>query len=854
MFTLPVIAYAQVAEDFSDGDFTGNPEWTGDTAQFEVNTSLQLHLKTTGADTSAISTANTRISETEWHFWVKLSFNTSANNFARVYLASDNADLKGSLNGYFLQIGGSNDSIGFFRQTGSASQQLFRFTKTTTGNSLNVIRVKVIHDASNKWYFSCDATGGINYSDEGSVPEDQITATNWLGIYCRFTASNSTKFYFDDFYSGPVIVDTEPPQLSSVSTSGDRSLVVKFSEIIDKSSCETITNYQTRSCGSPVSAMRDTIEASRVMLTFGTAFPDGVTDTLTATGIKDIAGNTAQLLWAPFSRYNAKPFDIVISEIMADPSPPYGLPEAEYAELFNRTKYPLNLKNWIFEYGSSQKILPEVTINPHGYLILSKGTLFNTFGPGIDLFTSSSTLANEGSILILKNADGKIIHSVSYSSDWYNDPDKAEGGWSLEMIDPGNPCGCADNWAVSTEEYGGSPGFINSVSGANPDTIPPHVKRAIIEDLRTIKILFSEPMDSLSFLGSSDWMITNGIGNPAKVNLISPDFSSLRLALAESIERGIIYQISPGTGIRDCSGNLLDVSGQIRIAIPDTISPGDIVINEILPDPASGGERFIELFNRSEKILDLKGGVLSSYDSVANELKDPCSVSGEGFLLFPGEYAVLTKDPGDIRKRYVSGNPDCFISLSSFPSYNDNEGTVVISKKADGTIIDLVSYSGDMQFPLLTTTEGVSLERVSAHGSSQELKNWHSAASSCGYATPGYKNSQDVDFQPSEAWITILPGIFTPDNDGKDDLLTIHVHPDSPGYMGSLVVYNRDGRFVRRLVNNSLFGDSETFFWDGVDDTRVKAPVGIYILFLEAIKPDGTVKREKKAVVVGVRF
>ena len=43
-----------------------------------------------------------------------------------------------------------------------------------------------------------------------------------------------------------------------------------------------------------------------------------------------------------------------------------------------------------------------------------------------------------------------------------------------------------------------------------------------------------------------------------------------------------------------------------RFGLPDYVQPKDIVINEILYDPLPGGSDFVELYNKSNKIIDLK--------------------------------------------------------------------------------------------------------------------------------------------------------------------------------------------------------------------------------------------------------
>ena len=296
--------------------------------------------------------------------------------------------------------------------------------------------------------------------------------------------------------------------------------------------------------------------------------------------------------------------------------------------------------------------------------------------------------------------------------------------------------------------------------------------------------------------------------------------------------------------------NKIDTIKTVYIALPDSVQPGDIIINEILSNPATGGARFVEIYNRSQKILNLKSLLLASIDTISNSLIKTTDIMKDEFLCFPGNYFVLTKDPLDIQSRYFSPNPDGFIELESMPSYQDDQDVVVIARKNDGVIIDEVKYSRDMHFPLLNYTDGISLERINPFLPSEEKTNWHSAAESCGFATPGYKNSQYRESCSGDDWVTIIPPIFSPDNDGKDDFLSLGLHPDRPGYYVTITVFDNRGRKVRQLVNNRLLSAEEQIIWDGIDDNRQKAPIGIYLIYAEFINPDGNKKQVKKAVVL----
>src|SRR5690606_10795290 len=112
------------------------------------------------------------------------------------------------------------------------------------------------------------------------------------------------------------------------------------------------------------------------------------------------------------------------------------------------------------------------------------------------------------------------------------------------------------------------------------------------------------------------------------------------------------------------------------------------------------------------------------------------------------------------KSQYITPDPDAFLKLNSMPSFPDDKGTVIILN-GQGDIIDEVSYSDNWHFALLHNTEGVSLERVDYNGPSTSA-NFHSAATSVGYGTPGYKNSQYHITEEVPGEITVTPETFSP--------------------------------------------------------------------------------------------
>jgi hypothetical protein len=848
------LAMAQFTENFSDGDFTSNPTWTGDVNLFKVNTALQLQLNASGDAIASLSVPITTSPEMEWSCWAKLSFAPSDNNLARIYLSSDQQDLKGSLNGYYIKLGeaGSNDAIELVRQSGNIHTVVCRGTDAFVAASF-AIKIKVVRTTGGNWKVYADASGGINYELQATGTDNTFSAGNFSGVYCKFTSSNSTKFYFDDFYAGPVIIDNTAPEVVSVSVASANQLTITFNEAVSAASSTNTGNY-TANPGTvnPVSATQDAVDPAIIHLAFAQNFTPDVVNTLYISNIADLSGNampaTAQF---PFAWHQVKSFDILINEIMADPTPVVNLPDAEYVELYNRSQFPVNMKDWVLILGSSAKVFPDFTLPAGGYVILcddGASWLFSGFGTVLD-FTSFA-VTNASGTITLKNPQGSVIHSVSYTDDWYGSSFKKNGGWSLELIDPLNPCGEAANWTACNNDMGGTPGTVNSVNSSNPDLFPPAISRVGVSDPTHISVWFTETCDSTNILNTANYTIDNGIGSPVSVNAQSPDYRVAYLTLPVPMTEGILYSLMSTSSITDCAGNALITGTSAKFAIPLTAEANDVVINELLYDAPAGCVDFIELYNRSSKVLDLKDLVMSNYDTISQLPTTYNEISTVPFLMLPGEYYALSTDSSNVLSFYKSTNPQGFINMPSVPAMNNTDGVVALTTKG-GSVIDLVSYSASMQYPLLSSVDGVSLERINPDRPSKDITNWHSASAAVGYATPAYKNSQFGVTVTDNNEIKLSPDIFSPDNDGYNDNLTIAYNFGVSGYDATITIYDATGRLVRNLVNHELLGTSGSFSWDGVTNDRLKASIGRYIIFVEVFDLDGNVKRYKKSTVLG---
>jgi hypothetical protein len=555
------------------------------------------------------------------------------------------------------------------------------------------------------------------------------------------------------------------------------------------------------------------------------------------------------LLFYAHARPQAIRNQVVISEIMADPSPSAGLPESEFLELHNVSSQSFNLNGWkISDASGTATISSNFMLKPDSFVIICSNPAvaqFSVYGAAIGV-SSFPGLDNESEQLALFSKEGKLIHSLRYQKSWYRNAVKSEGGWTLEMISPLNACSGFTNWKASSGTTGGTPGKKNTAHADNTDELPPALLRAFAADSMSITLVFDEPLDSLKAVHTSNFTVSHTIGEPAAAKAIVPLFNTVVLQLKTALQKNVVYSVTVKS-VTDCSGTEIGSFNTTNAGMASITDSFDLVINEIMFNPLPGASDYVELYNRGQKIVDLKELVLTNRSSGnTGALR---SLSSETVLLFPGEYLVLTEDPGNLKQQYHVKDPAAIIEVGSMPSFPDDKGTVVLLN-SQGTIIDEVNYDEKWHFKLIEEPEGVALERIDYNKPSADPQNWHSAATDFGYGTPASRNSQFRLEKQVEGVMSVTPEVFSPDNDGFDDLATIRYQFGEAGHVCNVTIFNTDGRPVRNLVRNAVCGMNGYFRWDGLDEKNNPLNMGIYLLYIEVFNLEGKIKKFRKPVVL----
>lgn len=840
LFVVSGLSSAQFSDDFSDGDFTSAPVWAGMTANFEVNASDQLHLLAPAVDDTSYLTVATTAITTTWDFYVQMDFNPSSSNLTRVYLVSNNADLTGSLNGYFVAIGNTTDEISLYRQTGTAVTEILDGLDGTVNTDPVNVRVRVTRDGAGNWEVLRDISGGYTFTSEGTILDNTYTSTTHFGVFCKYTSTRSQLFYFDDL--GDPYIDALAPTVVSVTPVSATQLDVQFSEPMDQPIAETALNYSVNNgIGTPLTAVLDGIDPALVHLTFSVPFSNGTNYDLTLNNLEDLIGN---VLVSP----TVVPFfyfipdipaanDVIITEIMADPSPVIGLPEVEFIEIYNRSAKYFDISNWTIGDASSNSAIGNYILTPGSYAIICGLGNDALFGISNKTVAALPAYNNDGDAVVLKDNSGNLIDSLYFALSWYEDGVKDDGGWTLERKHNDAPCSDENNWSASVNPSGGTPGVQNSIWTNLGDTVAPQISSFNVVSANEVIIQFDQNLDTLVAAGVAFTPSLAGLTwNFADLNTLQVYPASLAV--------NVLYELSISLAA-DCWGNVMNPE-LIQLGMPDSIEPEDLILNEVMFNPLTNGSDYVELYNRSQKIIDLQELFLANWDddSIANYK----AVSGVQRLMLPGQYVLLTEDSTDIQHDFSIYGVGTFQDMD-LPTYNDDSGSVYLLSKDFG-ILDFLHYDQDMHYDLITDKNGKSLERVTFDGGMNNPDNWHTAAENVQWGTPGYQNSQ-LMYPEINGTVTLSPELFSPDNDGHNDILTISLQFESTDNVVNIEVFDNRGRRVRELKDNFYVGNSALVTWDGSTDDNTKASIGTYVILVSVLESNGTRNEYKLVCVVG---
>ncbi len=721
---MPCLAKAQqviINETFEDGDFTINPEWVGDINEWTIveedsNNLLRLNGDSQNGGNHYLSTAS--ISNFgSWEFYVRLDgFATSNNNRAHFYLTSDRPDLTGAVNGYAVRIGESGGNK-FFRivRFDEGEQGAVLVSGTTLIEQNIPYRVRVTRSNEGEWALFVATGDDSDFEPEGT-PAIDLTYTNsqYIGVRARYTATRFDRFFFDD-----IVVTKDPLFVSAVNTINPQTLDIVFSEAVNPSSVTPSNFSLSGGIGNPQST--EITVPNTVRITFSDDITGGNYE-LSVSGVEDMVGGIIEPAVIPFVLVNQpQPGDIVINEFFY--STPSGL--AQYVELFNNTDKFFNLKDWRIQDNTAtvrRLTTNDFFLGAGEFVVLTGDTISvaNEFGTQNFLELSNFPSLNRAAPDQIKifTSDEVLIDSLRYEAAIWGG-----SGVALERISPDAISYSPENWADSFSPAGGTPGVPNDTQSPNPN--PLTVQDVSYTDSETIVITFDRHVDKSTGQTASNYSLSGGLSIE---RAIKPESNTITLELSTPMVTNTTYTLTI-SGVETIFGvPIPETTQEFLFFVVEEAVPGDVVINEFMYNVAPGFSRYIELFNTSNKAIDIAGWTTN------NDTGNRNIITNAPAVIPPGGFVVLAPDAS-----LLSMFPDIdLINMGTrFQALKINGDNVVL-RDNEGVLFDSLTYTPDWG------GNGVALERRRADVSAIYRENWGNSPDPR-LGTPGEPNAIPPD-------------------------------------------------------------------------------------------------------------
>lgn len=565
-----------------------------------------------------------------------------------------------------------------------------------------------------------------------NVEENLLDETGYSFMY------ENVDDIFGNYTSGDEVFDfrfLNPFRVLNGDVEDGNSVLVQFTQPLNVSTVSG-SNIQLSDGTAPTSI--EFPDSENVRLGFPVDFEIG-SYSLLINEIESIVGwnieTDTELDFFVFDEYEAG--DIVINEFM------YNTPDgySKYVELLNTSDKILDLRDWELrrQEGATNIggiiIENSLAIEPNGFLVVAEDTtqMTDKFGKGnwYEMSGFPGITQTQDDEIRLIDSNGNIVDSLRYERPEWGGTDVA-----LERRSADVSARFVENWGESPSEQLGTPGSANEIA---PDQTPPVWESIDTFGSEVIVLQFNERLEE----EFATKVGTYSIAPALDISSINLSRNVVEIFLDSELQNNTEYEVTLNS-VADLFGNISDSESRtIEFLRFDEAEPGQVVINEILYRRLqSGSPEFIEIYNNSERNIDLEEWTLSN-SSGSESLPTGTTIRGEDYLVFTDLESFAT-------------NSDNVIYLSGFQSLSNNGDTVVL-KNMEETVIDSLNYLPAWG----ENTAGISLERRDPDAISVDRANWTPSSAESG-STPATENSR-----------------FERDNISPEIIFANLFHPDS---------------------------------------------------------------------------
>lgn len=661
-------------------------------------------------------------------------------------------------------------------------------------------------------------------------------------------SGSAARWFMDDFELGNFVQDLAPPKIIKVKGYASKEIMVGFDEPIDPVFSLFPLGYKVEG-GEPekINSLND----STVVLSFVNHLEEEKNYSLSVKQIPDLDGNflsdtTVHFSYTDPTAYNYK--SLVINELMPAPRADQDLPNVEYLEVYNRSGKEFRLQGLRLTNSRNSATLPEFWIQPGEYVLLAPSAQAHQlleFGI-VTPVSSWPTLLNSGDKVSLNAIQGELVDQLSYVTSSWGGSELANGGYSLEVVNPDFRCDNSGFLRPSSAPSRGTPGKVNSAFSLEAESKELRIESSFFVSAIEAEVVFNQlfvPTVLTDQIEFSDGLEADSVW-------ISPDGKSMRIKLAQAAVPSRTYELKIFS-LADCFGFSSEVPLSTQLVLAEQAGIGELIINEVLFDARVGDPKFVEIHNTTNKYLSLESWALANLNDTGlpGQLR---IFGGRGDHLEPGGFLAVTTDTNSLKLAYPKSANGHFLQIPSLPSYPIFGGNVVLLSNS-GEVAEKFPYDPKMHHPLLRNTKGVSLERLSPNTKADISFNWQSASGNEDYATPGKRNSTNLG-QFETDLIQIEPEVFDPEGSVGPAFTTIRYELNQTGWIGSFAIFSAAGLPVNTLAQNQILGTQGLFTWNGTDDSGARVRPGYYVLLVELVDINGNTSAIKKPLAVGIRL
>lgn len=786
LVNLPLLVYSQFQEGFDGPDITSKNVWQGDLSDFIINEDGWLELVGDSVKSSSKLQVSLAFSDTMvWQFDVKMDFIPSNYNHIRFNLLTDRLSVVGIDETYYVQIGSNNKTISLrrLRETESTPKRYIEQELDILKTNNVKLRVKVTLENSKKWTLYVQEAGKSFFSSIGTF-EQKLQSKQLEYIKSGFDFHYSQKkrgHYIDNIEVSSQIIPHEEPNIPTESE-------VQFVDIEAINYTGAKLNFSA-----PIDINNANFYAE------GEGF-----ESKEIINRKKLYNENSVIIDFPHELALNTPYTFywegIVDQLgfpVKDGNVSVKLVNEESGEEEEPPETPEEQPEAPIEsYPEKAVRINEVMADPKGLTALPETEyieLYNTCNSSIDLSSWELHYGNNSVALTgIKIPAHEWI--VLYRSG--------------REIEAGNGQACPLDKFPSALANTGKELSLYDGSGKQIDQYTyPKAKPACSWE-------YSEEGWHLSTdpRGGTPGEANSG----AKENEEEPDETPDEPEEGTNPEPEIPEALQP--------------------------QPGDIIFNELLPEPFVDGSEYIELYNRSEQELSLKDVCISTRKTDGS-LNTRYPLEAYPQTLQAGDYLLLTKSIEGVENFYSL--PASLNWLECKLPVLSNTGSTIVLYREDGEIIiDEVSYSPKWHAPTVKNKKGVALERKDPDKDSQNADNWTSAASSAGFGTPGLENSQYLSEETETDSEEIDDPIYQPTG-----TFQIPYRLNQSGYMARGWIFDLSGRKVALVADNTLLGTQGYLEWNGKGRDGSPLNTGIYIIYLELWHPGGNVIRKKQVLL-----